>query len=54
MEAEARNFRAGQLGGLEQGVFRGDVELDAVNDDLGHLHSHSAAILTDSECGFAE
>ncbi len=53
MVAEARNFRPGRFGGLEQGVFRGNVDLDAINDDFRHLQSHSAAIMTDSECGFA-
>ena len=33
VEAEARDFRARHLGGLEQRVFRRDVDLDAIDDD---------------------
>ena len=36
VEAEARNFRARRLAGLEQRVFGGDVDFPAVDDDLGH------------------
>jgi predicted molibdopterin-dependent oxidoreductase YjgC len=53
MVAETRDLRSRRLGGLEQRVFRGNVDLDAINDDFRHLQSHSAAIRTDSECGFA-
>ena len=37
MEAEARDFRARGLAGLEQRVLRRDVDLVSVDDELGHL-----------------
>src|SRR5262249_23265486 len=39
MEAEPRNFRARGLAGLQQSVFRRDVDLFAVDDQLGHAAS---------------
>src|SRR6202035_2498057 len=36
VEAEARNFLAGRLAGLEQRVLRRYVDLFAVDDELGH------------------
>ena len=36
VEAEARNFRARRLARLQQRVLRGDVDLRAVDDELGH------------------
>ena len=36
VEAEARDLGARRLAGLEQRVLRRDLDLDAVDDDLGH------------------
>ena len=36
VEAEARDFRARGLAGLQQRVLRRDVDLFAVDDELGH------------------
>ena len=38
VEAEARDFRAGRFRRLEQRELRRDVDLGAVDDDLGHRH----------------
>ena len=43
MEAEARDFRARGLAGLEQRVLRRDVDLVSVNDELGHRLPSSGA-----------
>ncbi len=47
VEAEARNFRARGLAGLEQRVLRRDVDLFAVDDDLGHA---ACSLLRRREC----
>jgi hypothetical protein len=36
VEAEARDLRARRLAGLEQRVLRRNIDLGAVDDDLGH------------------
>ena len=51
VEAEARDLGTGGLAGLQQRVLRRDVDLLAVDDELGH--GHSAATRTGSGCGFA-
>src|SRR5262249_60228084 len=42
MEAEARDLRARSLARLQQRVVRRDVDLFAVDDELGHLNATSA------------
>ena len=42
VEAEARDLRAGGLAGLQQRVVRRDIDLFAVDDDLGHLKPQTA------------
>ena len=51
VEAEARNLRARRLARLQQRELRRDVDLAAVDDDLGHRH-YSAATSTDRACRF--
>ena len=43
VEAEARNFRARRLARLQQRVFRRNVDLFAVDDELGHAACPSMA-----------
>src|SRR5262249_43807797 len=42
MEAEARDLRARGLARLQQRVVRRDVDLFAVDDELGHVNATSA------------
>ncbi len=44
MKAEPRNLRPAGLAGLQQRVFRRNVDLVAVDDDLGHRAPHSVPI----------
>src|SRR5581483_10156771 len=54
MEAEARNLGARGLARLQQRVLRGNVDLFAVDEELGHrLLFYSAATATGSGCGLA-
>src|SRR6185437_14423683 len=50
--AEARNLGARGLARLQQRVLRGNIDLFAVDDELGHrLLFYSAATATGSGCG---
>ena len=53
--AEARNFRAGLLAGLQQRIFGRNIDLDAIDDEFWSFVAmpYSAATRTGSGCGLA-